>query len=162
MKLLLDTHVLIYLTIQPSSLSAQAQTLLADKANDLYLSVASLWEMQIKVQITARIKPGWHLYALDEIPKGPRPTRIWLPAAQPFALAGEIQQPVPIMKFDENFGVETQFYQGSVTFLVPLKIAGTAPPGTKKLILQTRYQTCNEHLFLPPKTVQLEALLVFK
>jgi PIN domain nuclease of toxin-antitoxin system len=51
MKLLLDTHVLIYLTIQRNSLSAQAQTLIADPTNDLYLSMASVWEMQIKLQI---------------------------------------------------------------------------------------------------------------
>ena len=51
MKLLLDTHVLIYLTLQPSSLSDQAKESIEDKANDLYLSIASIWEMQIKLQI---------------------------------------------------------------------------------------------------------------
>ena len=51
MKLLLDTHVLIYLTIQPTSLSARAQTLITDQTNDLYLSLASLWELQIKMQL---------------------------------------------------------------------------------------------------------------
>ncbi|MFN7930150.1 MAG: twitching motility protein PilT [Blastocatellia bacterium] len=51
MKPLLDTHVLIYLTIQPTSLSGPAQTLIRDQANDLYLSLASLWELQIKLQL---------------------------------------------------------------------------------------------------------------
>lgn len=51
MKLLLDTHVLIYLTVQSNGLSAQARTLIADQSNDLYLSLASLWEMQIKLQL---------------------------------------------------------------------------------------------------------------
>ena len=115
-----------------------------------------------KVQIIARIQPGWHLYALDEIPNGPRPTRITLPAEQPFELAGEIEQPEPIIKFDKNFGVETQFYQVSATFLAPLKISATARAGATKLVVQARYQTCNEHLCLPPKTVRLEALITIK
>jgi PIN domain nuclease of toxin-antitoxin system len=48
MKLLLDTHVLIWWADQPEKLSHAA---LEDEANDLLLSVASVWEMQIKIQL---------------------------------------------------------------------------------------------------------------
>lgn len=51
MKLLLDTHVLIYATLQQSNLSNQAKEIIQDKANELYLSTASIWEMQIKLQL---------------------------------------------------------------------------------------------------------------
>jgi PIN domain nuclease of toxin-antitoxin system len=51
MKLLLDTHVFIWWADQPEKLSPAALPALEDEANDLLLSVASVWEMQIKIQL---------------------------------------------------------------------------------------------------------------
>ena len=51
MRLLLDTHVLIWWADQPEKLSHAALSALEDEANDLLLSVASVWEMQIKIQV---------------------------------------------------------------------------------------------------------------
>ena len=51
MRLLLDTHVFIWWADQQESLSATALAALKDEANELILSVASVWEMQIKVQL---------------------------------------------------------------------------------------------------------------
>ena len=48
MKLLLDTHTFLWADHEPAKLSAQARALLSDPANERLLSVASLWEMQIK------------------------------------------------------------------------------------------------------------------
>jgi PIN domain nuclease of toxin-antitoxin system len=49
--LLLDTHVAIWQTISPVKLSRQAIELLLDESNIWYLSLASVWEMQIKLQL---------------------------------------------------------------------------------------------------------------
>ncbi|HEX8355152.1 MAG TPA: type II toxin-antitoxin system VapC family toxin [Pyrinomonadaceae bacterium] len=51
MKLLLDTHAFIWWLGEPEKLSPKALALLADGDNDLLLSVASVWEMQIKIQL---------------------------------------------------------------------------------------------------------------
>ena len=51
MKLLLDTHAFIWWDSQSSWLSAQACGACADPGNELLLSVASVWEMQIKIQL---------------------------------------------------------------------------------------------------------------
>jgi PIN domain nuclease of toxin-antitoxin system len=51
MKLLLDTHTFIWWDSEPNRLSAQALGLCQDPENSLVLSVASLWEMQIKMQL---------------------------------------------------------------------------------------------------------------
>ena len=51
MKLLLDTHTFIWWDSDPAKLSATAMALCTDAANELILSVASLWEMQIKHQL---------------------------------------------------------------------------------------------------------------
>jgi len=51
MKLLLDTHVFIWWDSDPAKLSKKALALCGDSANTLLLSVASAWEMQIKMQL---------------------------------------------------------------------------------------------------------------
>ncbi len=51
MNLLLDTHVFIWWSISPKSLSSQVEKLIANTGNALFLSLASIWEMQIKIQL---------------------------------------------------------------------------------------------------------------
>lgn len=48
MKLLLDTHVLLWAAGQPQRLSAAARRLLQNPNNDLLFSAASFWEIAIK------------------------------------------------------------------------------------------------------------------
>lgn len=48
MKLLLDTHLLIWAAIGSDRLSAKARKLIEDPINELYFSAASLWEISIK------------------------------------------------------------------------------------------------------------------
>jgi PIN domain nuclease of toxin-antitoxin system len=47
-KLLLDTHVLLWAAGEPDRLSAAARELLLDPQNELLFSAASLWEIAIK------------------------------------------------------------------------------------------------------------------
>ncbi|MBS3947844.1 MAG: type II toxin-antitoxin system VapC family toxin [Dethiobacter sp.] len=51
MKLLLDTHAFIWWDSEPAKLSPQALALCQDRQNVLMLSVVSVWEMQIKLQL---------------------------------------------------------------------------------------------------------------
>ncbi len=72
MRLLLDTHVLLWADAEPSRLSQKAQSLLLEVENELLVSCASLWEMQIKVmlgKLTVR-KPLPDLVNEWEIEKG--------------------------------------------------------------------------------------------
>ena len=48
MKLLLDTHILLWSALQPTRLSAAARKLLNDPRNELLFSATSLWEIAIK------------------------------------------------------------------------------------------------------------------
>ncbi len=48
MKLLLDTHLLLWAAGEPDKLSATAKSLLMDGTNDLFFSSASIWEIVIK------------------------------------------------------------------------------------------------------------------
>ena len=51
MKLLLDTHTFIWWDSDPQKLSATVLTQLQSSNNTIFLSVASIWEMQIKHQL---------------------------------------------------------------------------------------------------------------
>ncbi len=51
MKYLLDTHSSIWFITGDARLSAQARRLIDDEGNELWISVASLWEMAIKYSI---------------------------------------------------------------------------------------------------------------
>lgn len=51
MKLLLDTHAFIWWDSDPAQLSAPALAALRDPGNEVWLSVASVWEMVIKAQL---------------------------------------------------------------------------------------------------------------
>ena len=48
MKLLLDTHLLLWAAGEPSRLSKEARNLINDPHNELLFSAASLWEVSIK------------------------------------------------------------------------------------------------------------------
>ena len=51
MKLLLDTHALLWATLSPTSLSARASAAIADETNIILVSAASAWEIATKVRI---------------------------------------------------------------------------------------------------------------
>lgn len=48
MRLLLDTHVLLWAAGEPERLRPSARALIEDPENDPYFSAASLWEVAIK------------------------------------------------------------------------------------------------------------------
>lgn len=51
MKLLLDTHLLLWAAGEPRRLSKQARTLIDSPHNELLFSAASLWEVAIKREL---------------------------------------------------------------------------------------------------------------
>jgi PIN domain nuclease of toxin-antitoxin system len=48
MKLLLDSHAFLWLMATPERVSAAVLKACSDTANSLHLSVASIWELQVK------------------------------------------------------------------------------------------------------------------
>ena len=51
MDYLLDTQAFLWADAEPAKLSARARAAMSDPENRLFLSVASIWEMQIKNQL---------------------------------------------------------------------------------------------------------------
>ena len=60
MKLLLDTHALLWMSDASGRLSAKAAATIMDGRNDLLLSVASWWEIAIKISLgKLELKSDW-------------------------------------------------------------------------------------------------------
>ena len=51
MKLLLDTHAFLWMSLNDPQLSETARDVIADLENDLLLSPASYWEIGIKISV---------------------------------------------------------------------------------------------------------------
>lgn len=51
MKLLLDTHILLWIAGQPEKLTESTRSLLTTPENSLFFSAASIWEIVIKLGI---------------------------------------------------------------------------------------------------------------
>ena len=110
-------------------------------------------------KLLAAVQDGWHMYSLKPMAEGPVPTRIWIANGQPFALAGGVQAPDPQTMQDPSFGMEVELYEGEVEFTLPVRVAAGAAPGAQKLVVTASYQSCNNKLCLPPKTVKVEVLV---
>lgn len=77
MKVLLDTHALLWLITADERLSKTAQNTFLNPENHLYFSIASLWEICIKKSLKKiSLKKGW----LEIIQNEMRTNKIqWLP-----------------------------------------------------------------------------------
>jgi tetratricopeptide (TPR) repeat protein len=105
---------------------------------------------RISLKLAAHLGPEWHLYALTmSTPQGPRPTVITVPPGQPFTLAGEIDAPMPVSRYDPNFDADLAFYEDDVAFVVPVTVAASARPGVETLTVAVTYQMCTNRLCLP-------------
>lgn len=51
MRLLLDTHALLWWATSHTSLSSKAKAAIADEGSDVYVSAASAWEIATKVRL---------------------------------------------------------------------------------------------------------------
>jgi thiol:disulfide interchange protein DsbD len=114
------------------------------------------------VKLTASIEKGWHLYWLRQVPDGPVATRIGLAEGQPFRLAAKVQAPAPEIVQDASFGMEIGQYEGETVFTLPVRVEASAAPGEHKLTASATYQTCNNKVCLPPRTVQTTAPVTIK
>jgi thiol:disulfide interchange protein DsbD len=96
------------------------------------------------------------------VPQGPSPTIVGLSAGQPFALAGDITEPLPQTKYDPSFDRDTSFFEDAVTFVLPVKIDAAAKPGTQSASIVVSYQVCDSRVCLPPARVTVSVPLTIK
>jgi thiol:disulfide interchange protein len=103
------------------------------------------------VRLTAKMDPGWHIYALSNPPGGPTPTTVKVMPANPAVAALRLWQPRPATKLDPNFNMNVEVLEGDLELVAALDIAKEAAAGATEVPLLVRYQACTEKECLPRK-----------
>jgi DsbC/DsbD-like thiol-disulfide interchange protein len=114
---------------------------------------------KFSVKLVAKIQDGWHMYSMKPVEDGPIPTRVWIAEGQPFKQAGAVKADEPETVQDKTLNMEVELYHGAATFTVPVQVPPTATAGPQNLSISASYQTCNNSICLPPKTVKAEAAI---
>src|SRR5689334_21517842 len=70
----------------------------------------------VLAKVTGKIDSGWHVYALTSPAGGPTPTTIKL-GETTVASGLKLYQPKPAVKFDPNFNINVEAFEGVVTLL---------------------------------------------
>lgn len=110
------------------------------------------------LKLTATIDAPWHLYSPTTPKGGPIVTSI-APEESPAIRESQIWRPKPVRKFDPNFGIDTETYEGQAVFYLELTLADPAPEGALEVKVKTRYQACTDKECLPPVRKQAAALI---
>lgn len=63
MKYLFDTHVMLWFLEDADDLSKKARQILKNRENELFWSVASYWELTVKISLgKLKLKKGWQAF----------------------------------------------------------------------------------------------------
>ena len=114
-----------------------------------------------QIALTARIAPGWKLYALTQPKGGPVPLNIAVAKGSPFEVDRQaIVAPKAKTQDDEQFSTKTQYHEGEATFTVPVGVGKTLAPGSHTVPLEVTFQACGERICLRPYTQRVEVGVV--
>jgi thiol:disulfide interchange protein len=106
--------------------------------------------------VTAKIQPGYHLYALDQgkLPdgSGPQATAISLDGGQPVKLLGAfrpVQAPATHVDTEAWEGLELREHEGTVVWHAPIEFAAEADPRQVRIRGTLEGQACDPHMCIP-------------
>jgi thiol:disulfide interchange protein DsbD len=106
-----------------------------------------------RIDLTAQVQEGWHLYALTQPKGGPNPLAIAVRKGNAFEIRSKmIVAPAPQVVKDPNFDLETHQYDGKVTFQVPVAAPRTVPAGAQTVPIEVTFQACGNGICLRPFT----------
>jgi len=102
---------------------------------------ASTHAIQFKVELSE----GWHVYSQHiKNDVGPVPTQFVFEKTSGIELVGEVTEPTPVQKYDENFEATLNFFEKEAVFTQKIKGDSGEVKGT------ITYMVCNETMCLPP------------
>jgi hypothetical protein len=112
---------------------------------------------RVLLTLHGAVRPGWHVYGLDQAPTGPTPLQITVEPSEVAKADGAPKGSAPVKKRDPAFGLDTAFYAEAFTVTAPVRIVAQAAAGRQQIPVRVRFQTCNGDICQPPKTVRLSA-----
>jgi DsbC/DsbD-like thiol-disulfide interchange protein len=108
--------------------------------------------------VTLSIVNGWHVYANPTGVPELKPTTLSLvpEAADRTVTLVKVSYPIGDSKILGSLGVEhVALYERKVEFTARLKVAADAKPGVTPIKFLLTYQSCNDHLCLPPAKMEV-------
>ena len=105
-----------------------------------------------RIIVTAKIKPGWHIYDIKQ-GGGLQATSFIVPE-DAFMVEAEVVQPEPQKKFDELLKLETAYFEGGVAFAIPVNVSGLTAR-SHSLKLTAKWQACDANGCLPPQSTEI-------
>ena len=98
----------------------------------------------VEVTIKAVIDDGWHLYATQLPPDGPKSTTISVVSSGAVSLPSLLVTGKQVSSYDENFMMELDYFEHEVIF------SFTLPQSSLPATLEVEYMACNDISCLPP------------
>jgi DsbC/DsbD-like thiol-disulfide interchange protein len=111
--------------------------------------------VRLTLDLAAHMDEGWHVYGLHQVEGGPTPLRITVDPNGAVQSAGVPSGTPPTKTHDKSFNLDTEVYLNSFSLHVPVQINPQPAAGNQEVAVQVRFQACNDHVCLPPKTVHL-------
>ena len=107
--------------------------------------------------VTVTLLNGWHIYANPTGVPELKPTTLGLlPQPDRSVTLIKVAYPIGDAKILGSLGTEhVALYERKVEFKVRLKVAADAKPGPIPLKFVLSYQSCNDHLCLPPAKIEV-------
>jgi thiol:disulfide interchange protein len=103
----------------------------------------------VLVRVKASLEPSWHIYSMTTPPGGPKPTQFTVATGLAYSPEGKALQPKPKTKFDTTFEVDTEVYEGTAEFLVPVRIATDTTPGPVEISGSVSFMVCDPKQCIP-------------
>ena len=113
---------------------------------------------RVTLSVTAKVQPGWHIYAITQKPVQAVPTTISLDESGDYRLAGEFRPQLPphVVRKD---GVVFEQYEGEVTWQAPVELRAGADLKSLKIAGKARIQACSERSCLQPHSFAFAATI---
>ena len=106
--------------------------------------------------LKASVEDKWHIYALDTDNKNPVATTISFAQSKDYGLAGNLEQPTPVKKYEAALKTDVRYFEHSVIFQQKIKLRSAAPVVVKGTI---EYMACNDRTCMPREDVNFAVRL---
>jgi hypothetical protein len=107
------------------------------------------------LDLSGDIQEGWHVYGLEQQPRGPTPLRVTLDSNAVVTTAGTTSGSAPEKVHDSHFGFDTQLYTHAFVIHLPVQVSADLAAGRQLIPVSVRFQACSDRECLLPKTVHL-------
>lgn len=137
------------------ALIALAPSALAQMVQPVHFSTSfkQIDATSAEVVFSGTIDDGWHVYSTELGNDGPIQASLMVNQLAGAELDGKlVARGKEIKKFDNMFGMELRYFEGSVTFAQKVRLTG----GDYKVDVSLEYGACNDQNCLPPTTVDFQ------